>query len=57
MRPKKPKATGSGDLFRARLDQIINMKHELVQLTGRSIGSTGDHAAAKTAGRGLRPAS
>jgi IS5 family transposase len=35
MRPKKPKATGSGDLFRARLDQIINMKHELVQLTGK----------------------
>jgi IS5 family transposase len=32
MRPKKPKATGEGDLFRARLDQIINMKHELVQL-------------------------
>ena len=24
--------TGSGDLFRARLDQIINMRHELVQL-------------------------
>jgi hypothetical protein len=35
MRPKKHKATGSGDLFRARLDQIINMKHELVQLTGK----------------------
>jgi IS5 family transposase len=35
MRPKKPKATGSGDLFRARLDQIINMKHELVQLAGK----------------------
>jgi hypothetical protein len=35
MRPKKPKATGSVDLFRARLDQIINMKHELVQLAGK----------------------
>ena len=35
MRPKKPKATGEGDLFRARLDQIINMKHELVQLAGK----------------------
>ncbi|MFK4531945.1 hypothetical protein ABIA00_000128 [Bradyrhizobium ottawaense] len=35
MRPKKPKATGSGALFRARLDQIINMKHELVQLAGK----------------------
>ena len=33
MRPKKP--TGAGDLFRARLDQIINMKHELVQLAER----------------------
>jgi len=31
MRPKKHRTTGSGDLFRARLDQIINMKHELVQ--------------------------
>ena len=27
--------TGSGDLFRARVDQIINMKHELVQLPGK----------------------
>jgi transposase, IS5 family len=35
MRPKKPKMTGDGDLFRARLDQIINMKHELVQLAGK----------------------
>ena len=35
MRPQKPKTTGEGDLFRARLDQIINMKHELVQLGGK----------------------
>jgi IS5 family transposase len=35
MRPKKPKVTAEGDLFRARLDQIINMKHELVQLAGK----------------------
>ena len=35
MRPKKRETTGSGDLFRARLDQVINMKHELVQLAGR----------------------
>jgi hypothetical protein len=34
MRPKKPQTTGEGDLFRARIDQIINMKHELVQLAG-----------------------
>jgi transposase, IS5 family len=32
MRPKKPATTGEGDLFRARLDQIINLKHELAQL-------------------------
>jgi len=32
MRPKKTETTGSGDLFRARLDQIIDMKHELVGL-------------------------
>lgn len=35
MRPKKHRTTGSGDLFRARLDQISNMKHELVQLAGK----------------------
>jgi IS5 family transposase len=35
MRPKKQRTTGSGDLFRARLDQIIDMKHELVRLGGQ----------------------
>ena len=35
MRPKKQEMTGSSDLFRARLDQIINMKHELVQLAAK----------------------
>jgi hypothetical protein len=35
MRPKQHEMTGEGDLFRARLDQVINMKHELVQLAGR----------------------
>ena len=35
MRPKKHETTGSGDLFRARLNQIINMRHELVQLAGK----------------------
>jgi len=34
MRPKKRDEKGSGDLFRARLDQIIDMKHELVRLAG-----------------------
>jgi IS5 family transposase len=34
MRPKKHKTTTSGDLFCARLDQIINLKHELARLAG-----------------------
>jgi hypothetical protein len=34
MPPKQREATGEGDLFQARLDQIISMKHELVQLAG-----------------------
>jgi IS5 family transposase len=32
IRPNKPETTAGGDLFRARLDQIINLKHELAQL-------------------------
>ena len=32
MRPKKTQTTGSGDLFRARLDQIIDIGHALVRL-------------------------
>jgi hypothetical protein len=35
MRPKKHQTTGSNDLFRAPLDQIINLKHELVLLAGK----------------------
>ena len=35
MRPKQHPTTGSGDLFRARLEQIINLKHELVQLADK----------------------
>ena len=35
MRPKKHQTTGSNDLFRALLDQIINLKHELVLLAGK----------------------
>ena len=34
MRPKKHQTTKSDDLFRARLDQIINLRHELAQLAG-----------------------
>ncbi len=35
MRPKQHETTNEGDLFRARLDQIVNVKHELVQLAGK----------------------
>ena len=35
MRPKKSETIGSSDLFRARLDQIINLRHELAQLAAR----------------------
>jgi len=35
MRPKQQRQSRYGDLFRARLDQIINMKHELVTLAGK----------------------
>ena len=32
MRPRKTRKEGSGDLFRAQLDQIINMDHALARL-------------------------
>ncbi|MET4232669.1 hypothetical protein ACVWXN_007341 [Bradyrhizobium sp. i1.4.4] len=35
MRPKKHMTAGSNDLFWARLDQIINLRHELVLLAGK----------------------
>ncbi len=35
MRPKQQQKARHDDLFRARLDQIINMKHELVVLAGK----------------------
>ncbi len=35
MRPGKTETDGSGDVFRARLDQIIDMGHELVRLARR----------------------
>ena len=31
-RPRERRDTGEQDLFRARLDQILNMRHELVRL-------------------------
>jgi IS5 family transposase len=35
IRPKEHRRRDRATFFRARLDQIINMKHELVQLVGR----------------------
>ncbi len=35
MRPKQQRKARHDDLFRARLDQIINMRHELVVLAGK----------------------
>lgn len=35
MRPEQQDRDGPGDLFRARLDRIINLRHELVQLADR----------------------
>jgi IS5 family transposase len=32
MRPRERRETGEQDLFRSRLDQIINLNHELVKL-------------------------
>ena len=61
MRPKKHRTTGSNNLFRARLDQIINMKHELVLLAGKIDWDWIDGEVAplcrRTAGRGSRPGS
>jgi IS5 family transposase len=36
MQPRKRRETGVQDLFRSRLDQIIDMKHPLVAL-GRTV--------------------
>jgi transposase, IS5 family len=34
MKPRETKATGEHDLFQSRLDQILNMQHQLVKLAG-----------------------
>ena len=36
MKPRERRETGAQDLFRARLDQIINLEHDLAKLA-RSI--------------------
>ena len=35
MRPKQHETSKSDDLFRARLDQIINPEHELLRLAAK----------------------
>jgi len=35
MRPRERRETGAQDLFRSRLDQVIDLKHPLVRLAGR----------------------
>ncbi len=37
MRPSKKEPDGSGDLFRSRLEQIIDMKHKLVRLADEAV--------------------
>ncbi len=34
MRPKEQRETGQKDLFKARLDQIVDMSHPLAKLAG-----------------------
>lgn len=43
-RPRERGGTGEQDLFRSRLDQIINMKHELVRLAQAIIEGSSDDA-------------
>jgi hypothetical protein len=57
---EEAQSDGINDLFRARLDQIINMKHELVLLAGKIDWDWIDgsrRSTARTAGRASRPAS
>jgi hypothetical protein len=42
-----PNLSGETGLFRARLDQIINMRHELVRLAKRSTIVAGQYIHAK----------
>ena len=42
MGPNGHEATREGDLLRARLDQILNLKQELMQLAGELSPKVGD---------------
>lgn len=59
-KPGERRETEEQDLFRARLDQILNMKHELVRLKQAIDSSTGRcwksvSARSIPTGRGYRP--
>lgn len=56
MRPKQQEMTRSGDLFRSRLDQIINMKHEAVRLAQAIDWSWFDNEVAPLFSENGRPA-
>jgi IS5 family transposase len=56
MRPRKQEPSGSGDLFRARLDQIINLRHELVRLADEIDWAWIDDQLAELYREGGRPA-
>lgn len=55
MRPKKPETMGEGDLFRSRLDQIINLKHELVQLGANVVWDWIDRAVLRGSAQDRKP--
>lgn len=57
MRPRKTETSGTDDLFRSRLDQIIDMKHELVRLADAIDWDWLDDEIADRFADGGRPAS
>ncbi len=56
MRPKQQRKARCDDLFRARLDQIINMKHALVVLADKIDWTWLDDALAENFSERGRPA-
>lgn len=47
MRPGQREPSGAEDLFRTRFDQIVDMRHALVQLAGRTEGDRPDRDLAR----------
>ena len=48
MRPKERRDSGQNDLFRARLDQIVDIDHPLAKLAGRSTGASSRSGSARS---------